>query len=178
MRVFENRTALPRVWLVTEVVSAKPEDILKAIHTSVLPDGRRFEPREMALIEEAFDFHAETPNSNAKALVTELNNTSMTIQTSAATPSFLVMSDVFYPGWEASVNGVATRILRTNYALRGIMLPAGKNAVRVQFTPRIFWLGATVTIVCLLIVVALLCSYWRQKRRLTVRMDASDPAAG
>jgi hypothetical protein len=43
--------AMPRAWLASDVVSAKPEEILRAIKTSILPDGGSFNPATTALIE-------------------------------------------------------------------------------------------------------------------------------
>ncbi|MGB5051407.1 MAG: hypothetical protein WBO46_20835, partial [Caldilineaceae bacterium] len=54
---------------------------------------------------------------------------------SSPTPAFLVLSEVWYPGWRATVNGVETPVRRANYALRGVAVPAGEVTVEMRFAP-------------------------------------------
>ena len=56
--IYENAMAMPRAWLASDVVSAKPEEILRAIKTSTLPDGGSFNPAATALIEDTITFHS------------------------------------------------------------------------------------------------------------------------
>ena len=48
--VYENQRALPRAWVAHQIVPVEDKDGLNAIHYSLLPDGRRFDPSEMALV--------------------------------------------------------------------------------------------------------------------------------
>ena len=52
----------------------------------------------------------------------------------------LVLSELFYPGWQASVNGRRARIYEVDGALRGIVINAGDNQVVLDYAPK--WLGA------------------------------------
>jgi uncharacterized membrane protein YfhO len=49
--------------------------------------------------------------------------------------AFLVLSETYYPGWRALVDGVEKKVLRTNYAFRGIRLPEGAKHVVFFFDP-------------------------------------------
>ncbi|MCB0105699.1 MAG: YfhO family protein [Caldilineaceae bacterium] len=46
-----------------------------------------------------------------------------------------MLSEIWYPGWRATVNGEPVPILRTNGALRGIAVPAGTSQVEMEFSP-------------------------------------------
>ena len=49
--------------------------------------------------------------------------------------AYLVFSDTYYPGWRALVDGVETKVLRANYAFRGIKLPEGAKHVVFFYDP-------------------------------------------
>lgn len=58
---------------------------------------------------------------------------------------WLVLSEVYYPGWQATVDGEKTEVLRADYAFRAVMLPPGKHVVRMTFTPRTWKVGLAVS---------------------------------
>lgn len=155
-QVYENLRAMPRVWLVPEVVSARPAEILTAIHTSTLPDGRLFDCSRIALVDEALQFKVEDFDRNAKAEILDLNDMKVEIETSADSPSFLVLSGVYYPGWSVSIDGKTNRLFRTNYILRGAVVPAGRHKVCFRFTPITFYIGLAISVLGLLVTGAIL----------------------
>lgn len=58
------------------------------------------------------------------------------------TAQFAVFSEIYYPaGWNAFVNGVPVDIIKTNYLLRGLVIPAGNNKVEFRFEPKSFETG-------------------------------------
>lgn len=145
--IFENLHAMPRAWLVSEVISAKENEILKAIHTSVLPDGREYRPDRMALIEESLSIEMKKVNLlDSSVKIVQLTNTNIIMTTQSQDPRFLVLSDIYYPGWLATIDGIATHIFRTNYVLRGVLIPAGEHMVSFQYTPSSFFFGAGISV--------------------------------
>ncbi|NWG04920.1 MAG: YfhO family protein [Syntrophaceae bacterium] len=156
INVYENLRAMPRAWLVSEVVSAKAEEILHAIKSSQLPNGRPFNPSQTALVEEPLSFKVKEWDEKSTAQVVHLSNTNMEIHTHSASPSFLVLSDVYYPGWEATIDGKPTHIFQTNYVLRGVMIPQGGHIVRFEFKPKVFYVGAVISALSLLFLIGFL----------------------
>ena len=165
--VYENLRAMPRAWLVSEVVSLKTEEVLKTIQSSRLPDGRIFNPSQTALMEEPFTFKAKEWDERATAQVVHLSDTRMEVHTNSLSPSFLTLSDVYYPGWKATVDGIATHLFQTNYVLRGILVPPGAHVIYLEFKPRKFYYGAGISAGSLLLLILLLFGF--QKRELWKR---------
>ncbi|HEV2880202.1 MAG TPA: hypothetical protein VGX24_02750 [Pyrinomonadaceae bacterium] len=160
--VYENLRARPRVWLVGKVLNVTEEAALGALHSSRLADGSAFDPAQVALVEEPLDFTAQALDGDATARVTHLSDERMEVETRANAPAFLVTSDVFYPGWQATIDGVPARLVRTNYALRGLAVPAGTHAVRFEFRPRSFYKGASLSAASLLLLAASV--FWMNRR--------------
>ena len=163
--VYENLRAMPRTWLVPQVISLKPEQILKAIQTSFLPSGGTFNPHQMALVEEPLGFQVSQPDPFTKAMVVKEKQTSIELVTSSVTPSFLVLSDVNYPGWKATIDGQPVHIFQTNYLLRGIVVPAGGHTVRFEFHPKSFYLGAGISILSAIFLIGLGILSWKKKQK-------------
>lgn len=79
------------------------------------------------------------------------------------TPGLVVLSDTYFPGWEASVDGRPAPIVRANYFVRGVYLGSGEHQVVFRYAPRSYRVGAAVSgLTCgaLLLAVA-----WTETRR-------------
>jgi hypothetical protein len=158
--VYENLRAMPRAWLVPEVVSAKSEEILNSIKSSKLPDGRLFNPSQVALVKNALKFKAPNLDASATAKVVNLSDTQVEVTTNSSSPAFLVLSDVYYPGWKATVDGKNVHLFQTDYVLRGVLVPSGKHVVKFDFKPLSFHVGLGISAASLT-----LLSYLALKRR-------------
>lgn len=142
--ILENRRALPRAWLVSKVVKASGEQIRKTILTSRLLDGSRYKPDEIAFVEENFAFDgSKVPDG--KIRITNISKSDIEIKVETANQAFLVLSDVYYPGWIAKINNTSTHLYRTNYLFRGILVPAGSSTVQMEYRPTSFRLGLVIT---------------------------------
>ena len=67
--------------------------------------------------------------ATGSATIKEYSENRIEIVTENAQKGYLVLSDAYYPTWVASINGSQTPIYRTNYAFRGVVVPAGKQTV-------------------------------------------------
>ena len=143
--VYENLHVQPRVWLVPEVVQLKPHEVLQTIKSSNLVDGRTYEPSKMALVETNLNFKAEEFDPQATAEFKKLSQTHLQIKTNSNSPAFLVLSDVYYPGWLARIDGKATQVFQTNYVQRGVILPKGAHTVEFTFRSTKFHLAVGIS---------------------------------
>ncbi len=165
-QVFENLGAMPRVWLVPEVLVLGDEEIRTAGQTSRLPDGRGFDPKRMGLIEKPLSIEPGEADPNATARVTTLGDNTMEVRINSATAGFLITSDVYYPGWRATIDDQPVELYRANYAFRGVAVPAGNHLVKFAYQPRRFYLGVAVSLGCLLSLTGLgLVSLAKRKRK-------------
>lgn len=57
----------------------------------------------------------------------------------------LFLSEVYYPAWEARVDGERVDVVRTNIAFRGLVVPAGAHEVSVRYSSAEFTLGFAVS---------------------------------
>jgi len=67
------------------------------------------------------------------------------VEVEAASDALLVLSEVYYPGWRATVDGEPAPILRVDSILRAVPVPAGAHRVEMRFVPLSFWLGAGIS---------------------------------
>jgi hypothetical protein len=65
-----------------------------------------------------------------------------------------VFSDIYYPaGWTAYVDGKSSPILRVNYALRGLRVPAGQHQIIFRFHPGIYYTGESISLITSLLLI-------------------------
>jgi hypothetical protein len=161
--VYENLRARPRAWLVGKVLQVTEDEALHTLHSSRLPDGSAFDPAQVALVETPLDFPPQTLDaSHTTARITHLSDERMEVVTGTSTPAFLVTSDVFYPGWQATIDGAHAEIFQTNYALRGVLVPAGTHTVRFTFRPLALHQGASISIASLIVLCAAV--FWLKRK--------------
>ena len=63
----------------------------------------------------------------------------MSVQVDAAAPAWLVVNEVSAPGWQATVDGVESTLLRANGLFRAVCVPAGRHEVAFRFSPLQLW---------------------------------------
>lgn len=149
VRVYENLRARPRAWLVFDAERVDDAASLAAIRTSRLPDGRPFDPTRTALVETVAAETRADPDPSSLAELVSTGGSSMEVRTRSASPALLVTSDAWYPGWRATVDGVPAEVVRADYALRGVKVPAGEHTVRFVYRPWSVTLGVAVTLAAL-----------------------------
>ena len=76
-------------------------------------------------------------------------NNGYRIRTESAGPAVVVVSQMYYPGWKASVDGSSARVYPVDVALTGFIVPSGLHEVRLYFRPNSFLLGLAISIVSL-----------------------------
>jgi uncharacterized membrane protein YfhO len=86
-------------------------------------------------------------------------------------PAFLVISQLYYPGWGVTVNGHQDSLYRTNYAFQGVAVPAGHSRIDLSFQPRSLLYGGGITFMAILTSLSLVSwSMWTRWRSATERV--------
>ena len=139
--VYLNTNARPRITLIHNPVLVPDQDAAFAsIHQ---PD---FDPYQDVVLEGGVPLRSPTAG-DTKMYYTQYTPHQHTIVASTPSPAYLVFSEVWYPGWQASINGQAAEIIRANYAFRAVYLPSGEHTVVMHFKPRSWHIGIAVTLV-------------------------------
>jgi hypothetical protein len=127
VNIYRNTRVLPRAYVVHESWSVPDqEQAFAAIHRS------DFDPATMVVVENGSPL-APTTNSTWEARVLSYSNNEIKLQASTSMPAYLVMSEVYYPGWKVQVDGRPAELKRANYAFRAVFLPPGLHQVRFYF---------------------------------------------
>ncbi len=125
---------LPRAYLSSNVVTKTEDELLAYVFSN------SFDPHKTAVVEEYIEF----VNSDKNIIpvdVDEYSSQNIVVNTNLQEHNFLVLTDTYYPGWRAYINGKETKIYRTNYAFRGILVPKGSNRIEFIYRPLSLYLG-------------------------------------
>ena len=162
--VIERGTALPRTYAVHQVeVEADAERAL----TRLLGDS--FDPTRTAVVDR--EVRALGPPAGIdSAAITSYASEEVRLAAHCASDCLLVLTDLHYPGWEATVDGEPTEIYRVNHLFRGVRLPAGSHEITYRYRPRSFRIGVALLAATLLLTTGTLAYSW-----LRVRMAARVP---
>ena len=97
------------------------------------------------------------PDSSATIRLIKNDNDEITYTSQSKTNQFAVFSEIYYDrGWKVFIDDKEAPIVRTDYVLRGLALPAGNHTIRFEFKPASFYDSKTISIVASAIVWLLL----------------------
>lgn len=158
--IYENKDVLPRAFVVTDyLVLEDSEEILAEL------TNEEFDPGERVILEQEPELEytssvASVGESHANIL--EYAPDSVMIEVEMLDDGFLVVSDVYYDGWKAIVDGEERRIHRADYIFRAVELQEGRHIVEFVFDPLPFKVGAGISTVAVAFSVSL-STYWLLK---------------
>jgi len=89
---------------------------------------------------------AAGPQAGEVVEITSYSPNSVVVRARLSMPGFLVLKDVFYPGWKAYVDGRERPIRRADYAFRAVYCEGGRHVVQFNYEPRSFVVGARVSV--------------------------------
>ena len=145
VRVFENRTVLPRAFLVPasgiEVLPSEKAQLARLLSAD-------FDPARSVILPEAvtIPFRGEAEPvlpPGVSDVVQGIHDVRMSA--GVAEPSILVLSQTHYPGWRVEVDGGPEPLLRADYGFDGVALSPGRHRVRFALVPNSLRIGALMT---------------------------------
>jgi len=140
-RLYELNAAQPRA----SVTSAwTVVDGAEALET-VLTEG--FDPSALAVVEGDPGIEATGTGASGTATYTEVRPEDVRISVRAEAPSLVVVRNVWEPGWVASVDGAPAPVLRADYVLQAVPVPAGSHDVRLVYREPAIGLGIALSAV-------------------------------
>jgi hypothetical protein len=146
----------PRAWLVYQVQEA--DDTLALAQL----DASDFDPSRVALVPGGTWLALQAPPAGEQGRVEILQRTptSLTLNVDSPADGLLVLSEVYFPGWRAVLDGQNTPILRTDVVLRGVPVAAGQHRLELTYRPRTFIWGAVISALTLALVGLLGARLW------------------
>lgn len=162
--IYENADYLPRAFVVYE--GRVIDDESKILEELGSPS---FDPRKEVILERDDIGQGVTASSTNEARVQITAYSPNKIDISARLPQtgYMVLSEIFYPGWRAYVDGQRVEIYRADYILRAVRLEKGDHRVEFVFDSTVFKIGVgvtTMTAIALALIIA--CSAWRGRGKI------------
>jgi hypothetical protein len=148
IRVLQNTAAFPRAFLVpTAVVAPSLGTALSLmIHAPFHPDQEVILADDTTTQSTGLD---DNRGGRGTAQILTYGPNDVRVHTSADGDSWLVLSDTYYPGWSATVDGQPVSVLRGDVLFRVVPVPAGDHDVELRFEPASLKIGLAISLVCL-----------------------------
>lgn len=126
--IFEYVKAYPRAFLASSFTTIQSDTaIIQTLFDST------FDRRESLILEKEPAIKPRIGSGSADIVSYKPNN--VTVKTSSVVPKLLFLSDVFDPGWHATVDGKPSEIYRADYDFRAVAIPAGGHIVQFVYFP-------------------------------------------
>ena len=127
-----NRGALGNAWFVKGIQYEKgPSEVMHRLDN--------FNPKDTAIIEQKDKIESLSNlefDENAQIALVNNNNDEVTYTSSSTKKQLAVFSEIYYKlGWKAYIDNQETPIVKVNYVLRALTVPAGKHTIRFEFKP-------------------------------------------
>ena len=152
-----NPEAFPRAFLVHTVEYADGEEILRRIAAGdpVLRSIALIDANDGGYLDvwQSLGLRRDEPAAVDRAKIVKYTCNTVTVKVQAARAGILVLTDQFYPGWEARVDGKRANVGRVDYVFRGVAVPAGTHTVRFIYSPDAFERGLRFTKMALVLLV-------------------------
>ncbi len=159
VKIFQNLDALPRAFTVSKWMTLKDQEV-------ILNQMRQdeFDPSELALIHGG----SVTKNSGdgqSSAIITKYEPERVVVEIESKSDSFLILTDAYYPGWKATLNGEPAPIYKADLMFRGVAVPAGQHEVEFTYEPASYRLGKIFSLAGLLLITIFLVIAYRLPKK-------------
>ncbi len=163
-RIFRNDGAVPRATLVGHARCVDDAAALTAIR------DRSLDARREVLLTDCLSPPGPVDDSAASfggsAMIRDETANRVIVQVSTDRPAYLVLSDTWFPGWTATVDGRPTRVWRANHALRAVVVPAGSREIVFTYAPRSLKIGALISLAALGLAALAMIPGWRRRMKV------------
>jgi hypothetical protein len=139
IELYENDAVLPRAFLVSEARFVPDDDVGSEMALEGMRD-QSFDPAAVVYIsgevlDGISDVGAIRESPLQSASVTEYSPTRVIVNVHADAPALLLLTDAYYPGWTATVNGEPADVRRADVMFRAVFVPAGESTIVFEYRP-------------------------------------------
>jgi len=136
--IYENTQSTPRSYIATNIVPyTTSTDFADKFFSSKTSSSSAFLPANLETIQ----------SSGGIAHIRMYEPERIRIQTNSTSSGLLVLTDTYYPGWKATVNDKPAEILKTNWTMRGVIIPKGIHTVSMTYSPKSVSYGILLSII-------------------------------
>jgi hypothetical protein len=164
--LYRNPQALPRAWVVGAADAAvdQRQEMIEAIAPS-------FSRRERALLDAPPPIPLATPGEiPSKITFEEPRPETLRLRTRTAAPGMLVVSEVYDPDWQATMDGEKVRVYRANHLVRAVYLPPGEHIVEFRYDNLAYQMGFRISLFMAALWTVLALRVWSRGRRWRVHV--------
>jgi hypothetical protein len=131
VKVYQVKDPYPRAWVVHQTVTADDEEAL------ALLSDEATDPRVVAVLPQGAEalLMGNAAGTGSRVQVIERRPGRLVLDVSAEADGLLVVSQSFYPGWQARVDGQRWTVQRVDHLLQGVALEAGSHRVELDYQP-------------------------------------------
>ncbi len=165
LQIYENMRSLPRAWLAIEERAMTEDEELNVIRTGKLPTGQLWDPLQTVLVEAPTLSVFGAKMTRGTADVTSQEPNRIEVKTDSVAPAILVLSENHYPGWRAYVDGKSVEVMRVDYNLRGVAVPAGQHLVKFVYRPKSVIVGLVVSLLAMAVLLVWAFGKYARLRR-------------
>jgi hypothetical protein len=165
-RLYEVTDTVPRTYVAARAIHERdPQSILRRLSTD------EFDLLREVIVDSPIPL-APKGVFQGNAAIKLYRNNQVQIDAQLSEPGILVLTDAFYPGWKARVDGKERKILRANYLFRGVELPAGNHKVEFIYDPESFKVGLAISLFTIgLLMTVPLIGWFRKSARVAKIKD-------
>jgi hypothetical protein len=146
--VYEREAALPRVYVVHELIHARSEaEILARVR-----EGAFDKKSAVVVLDSVAPLEPAIKGAVEFARIVDYQAHRVTIEASCASACLLVQTDLFDPNWHAVVDGAAAPVTRVNFLMRGVHLTPGRHRVEFAYEPASFKVGALISLASVVVI--------------------------
>ncbi|MBF1464388.1 MAG: YfhO family protein [Prevotella pallens] len=114
----------------------------------------------------------QTNDSTARVVLTKYEPNNMTYTMSSTKGGVVVFSEVYYPGWTATIDGQPAELGRVNYILRALNVKAGKHEVVLDFHPTSISTTETIAYAALIVLLLAICvAIYSEKKKQKITKE-------
>lgn len=161
VKIYENLDVLPRAFVVHKARVLKDD-----LATVAAMKDNAFKPDEEAILAEGQPMDVSVARPDEVRIVSYEPERVM-IEADLASEGYLILTDAYYPGWQALVDGQEEPILRADVLFRALRLPAGRHVIEFVYDPLSLKIGIFVSLIALLGVVLGL-AWWLRERQFVI----------
>ncbi|MBC8100858.1 MAG: YfhO family protein, partial [Armatimonadetes bacterium] len=134
VKIYENLSVLPRAFILGQPQRV-PETWAGTEQALNLMRDPTFDPAQQVVLASDNALPATNVGAGGEAVITTYSATQLSISVNAPDGGWLMLTDAYYPGWVATVDGAPSQIYRADGLFRAVWLPPGANRVTFDYAP-------------------------------------------